>query len=292
MTQDVFDASPFCFGPDPFPDTDAARFGPTNKHNDCFVCELRGYPGLKHRHHSTQFYRLQLETNNSSEMKCDTCKIKHPITTDSSPLIILITSSTLHNVQRNPEVRIPFHLDVESICGASTEDLLLAWRAAYSNVSAPTHTVVLAGLNDIKDKDVKNFERDLSLWSLAISLQHKDSTVRFCKLPRPPMYSWFPCNSYPLPKSPFINYLDKINQMNAAIVKRNMLNGFQDVIGFSMEGCRAGRSRSVRHNLAAWREFVLGETHCLHLNEPNRVRMLKKLVRYILHKIWLKALSS
>ena len=58
------------------------------------------------------------------ELKCPTCKIVHPIEPDVERKVVFMTSSKLHNVFLDPAVRLPFHLDVESICGARLTDMM------------------------------------------------------------------------------------------------------------------------------------------------------------------------
>ena len=103
---------------------------------------------------------------------------------------------------------------------------------------------------------------------------------------RPPSLAWFPGNGPP-PSEGYTNYLDKINLLNNQIDHFNRLNGIDQVIGFSNDGCRAGRKRyrhgepSISHMLHQWREVDQGPERCLHLREKERVNMTRKLARYI-----------
>ena len=82
------------------------------------------------------------------DVDCPSYMVNHPIESDEERVIILLTSSTLHNVILNDEVRVPFHIDIESISGARLMDLYNAWRTAYANVHKPQDLIIIAGLND------------------------------------------------------------------------------------------------------------------------------------------------
>ena len=113
-------------------------------------------------------------------------------------------------------------------------------------------------------------------------------TFRICKLLRPPKYAWFQGTP---PTPDYVNYLDRINAYNDIIGEFNWENGFDNVIGFSHEGCRGGRKRrpggrsQPQHQFSSWREVSQGHEHCLHLNDQSRAVMFRKLCTYIKHNI-------
>ena len=66
--------------------------------------------------------------------------------------------------------RLPFHIDIESICGGGTSELCRAWKVGYRNVTRPQEVLVLAGLNDVVDQhnaggEASGFHSLLKLWN-------------------------------------------------------------------------------------------------------------------------------
>ena len=140
---------PFTFGPDPFRIVEEPMFGSSSNQYACQVCLDTATPGESvkfHRHHSSFFYKKWHLEQGLKELKCPTCKIVHPIEPDVERKVVFMTSSTLHNVFLDPAVRLPFHLDIESICGARLTDMIRAWRRTYGRAEVACDTIVLAGL--------------------------------------------------------------------------------------------------------------------------------------------------
>ena len=95
----------------------------------------------------------------------------------------------------------------------------------------------------------------------------------------------FPANG-PLPAPGYVNYLDKVNQINVVIDNFNKRVGNGSILGFGCEGCRGkkgGILRGTQHKLSDWREASRGARFCLHLKEKKRVKMMIKLFRYVQH---------
>ena len=119
---------------------------------------------------------------------------------------------------------------------------------------------------------------------------NRSSSIRICKLMRPSKLAWLTGNG-PFPTQGYINYLERINEVNAKIDDFNESNGFKNVLGFSLEGMRAGKKRRrngttvLSHMWSAWREVEQGHQFCLHLKEEKRIGMMRKLVRYIGHQM-------
>ena len=97
--------------------------------------------------------------------------------------------------------------------------------------------------------------------------QNPLNTFRIAELLRPPMFAWFPKDGEP-PSREYVNYLDKIDNINKRLKLFNEDGGVTGMIGFSNEGCRSVRCRQKdgsmdnikQHVFKDWRECERG-TH-------------------------------
>ena len=193
---------------------------------------------------------------------------------------------------------MPFHIDIESICGGRTSELCRAWKFGYTNVTRPQDIIVLAGLNNVVNQhnaggEASGFHSLLKLWNYEVKERNPTSTFRACRILRPPKLCWFPANQA-FPTADYGNYMDTIDSMNSRIDQLNKENGEYFVPSFQMEGCRAGgRKRridgvlvpSTRHAFSSWREAEQGRERCLHLTDSKRLAMSGRLCRYIQNNI-------
>ena len=276
---------PYTYGPDPFLVTRPLQaYGNALKTIYCMPCKQRHGLERYHHHHSTAYFN-QHQSRFGSDVNCPTCKIRHPIQNPAEKRIILFTSSTLHNVYLDEQVRFPSHIDIESISGGQINDLYQAWKACYFD-KQPQHVVIVAGLNNVERTSLEVFENTLNKWNFDVLNLNPDNTFRVCKLLKPPKLAWLPGNGNP-PTSTYVNYLDKIEEMNKTIHKINIYNGHSNVIGFGSEGIRASRKKDgsgkkmLMHIFSSWREHRDGREKCLHIADKGRVNMMKKLLRYI-----------
>lgn len=259
-------------------------FGSSSNQYACQVCLDTATPGESvkfHRHHSSFFYKKWHLEQGLKELKCPTCKIVHPIEPDVERKVVFMTSSTLHNVFLDPAVRLPFHLDIESICGARLTDMIRAWRRTYGRAEVACDTIVLAGLNDVPYCTADSFASGLMAWKHDVIEAHPWNTLRVCRLPRPPRLAWFSGDG-PEPDN-YTNYLNRINEINQRIDEFNFTEG-EETIGFQLSGCRGGQ-RGISHVWCQWREIEQGKKHCLHLSDKKRVDMFRTLARHIMTKI-------
>ena len=282
------------YGPDPFPcHTPSSMHGNTSKHMFCRVCYSREGVKKNHRHHSTQAFHEILKNGFTQIVNCPTCKVVHRVKRDCVRELVLVTSSTLHNVHLNPAVRLPFHIDIESICGGKISELHQAWVHAYSNATRAIDTIVVCGLNDVRNCTPEEFMEKVTKWRDDVKKQNPLNTFRMAELLRPPMFAWFPKDGKP-PSNDYVNYLDRIDQINSKIKTFNEEEGAKSMVGFSNEGCRSVKCRQPdgskanekQHIFKDWRECGQGKQACLHLNETRRAGMLLKLVRYIIHNFF------
>ena len=279
---------PFQYGPDPFPvNKPLQRYGNTMKSLYCLPCHTRFGVMRFHRHHSTQHFHTTI-ARTSTDVNCPTCKHTHPIQPQEGYRIVLVTSSTLHNVFLDPQMRSPIHYDVESIPGARLQELYQSWLKVYNN-SFPQHVVVVGGLNDVANTSMANIQATLKRWSINVRSLNNANTFRVCKLLKPPMLAWLPGNGPPPPG--FVNHLERIEEINQYICDLNASNGHFSVIGFGSEGIRKSRKRGadgrqlLMHKFSSWREQSRGPEHCLHLNDNCRTIMMKKLLRYLIANV-------
>lgn len=282
----------FLFGPHPDGLVKYSfEHGSPNKFVWCGVCQFRFGKKIFHRHYSTEYFHL----NNSSkgEVLCPSCKVWHP-TESTGKHIILFTSSTLHDVIYNQAVCLDFHIDVESIPGAQLIDLWKNWQQAYGKLTTVQTVIVVGGLNDVAKKTPTAIINIIKAWQHEVVSLNGNNSFFVTKLMRPPKLAWFPKNGQ-APSTSYVNHLDKINEINLLIDQfNNELYSFP-VVGFQTEGCRSGGSRraldgtiissKTSHNLKAWRELDQGPEFCLHLTEPHRISMFRRLCGFILHRI-------
>lgn len=288
---DVPPLYPFPAGPDPFPaDRPIPRHGNISKNTRCLPCLEKLGIEKYHRHFSSAYFTKK-SVLLGEELKCPTCKTLHNPTLDNR-LIIIYAASTIHNVVLNNSVRFSFHVNIETICGAKLVDLFNDWTATYANLTIPMDVIVIATANDSPNTSPTEYENLLTKWTFKVWDCNKSNTFRICKMLRPPAKVWFPRNGA-LPSN-YTNHIDHINQLNKIIDIQNMMNVDSQVIGFNNEGCRTSRKRTrdndekkgeLSHIFSAWREYPSGK-HCgYHLNDHNQVLMMKRLYKFIEHKI-------
>ena len=176
---------PFIYGPDPFPVTHPLyEYGSPYTFAPCTVCSIRHGERIIHRHHSSIYFAENTLRLYGPTIKCPTCKIQHDGQAGERT-IALFTTSTLHNVYLEPELRMSFHMDIESICGGKTVQLYKAWKVGYKNITKPQDIIVLAGLNDVKTVhktggDGRGYMNLLKLWDHEVkeaNPRHKQFTL-------------------------------------------------------------------------------------------------------------------
>ena len=267
------------------PSDNSMCYGSSSKKKPCQPCFQRFGTTIHHRHHSSRWFQTQERAMGKELLACKVCKKTHGFDAEDKGRIILFSSSTLHNTIFDPSVRAPCHIDIETICGGRLTDMYRTWRACYIADENPMHVILVTGLNDVMRVPPEGFETVLQAWYHELFDLHPASTIRMCKLMRTPSQCWFPANG-PLPVPGYVNYLDKVNQINVVIDNFNKRVGHGSVLGFGCEGCRGkkgGILRGTQHKLSDWREASRGAEFCLHLKEKKRVKMMIKLFRYVEH---------
>jgi len=265
-------------------------YGAPSKDFPCRVCTPLQTPRLYHRHHSTKFLYNTLLERGETTVDCATCKHNHPIHMEEERLVIIVSTSTLHNTFLSPTVQSPIHFNLETICGAGVDLLRASWVSLYWDTPVPMDVIVCAGLNDIAHMDHGEFIQLVCLFKANVIQQNNKNTFVFTGLLRPPKYAWFPANG---PEPPgYTNHLNKINEINSTldIFNQFKFHAMQTTIGFQTEGTRSRPKRNsegimvphIQHQLSAWREAP-NITHCLHLTDVKRANMLNRIIKFIMH---------
>ena len=125
-------------------------------------------------------------TDTTPTVNCPICKVQHNWEVGSRTTV-LFTTTTLHNVFLDPGFRLPFHIDIESICGGRTSELCRAWKFGYTNVTRPQDIIVLAGLNNVVNQhnaggEASGFHSLLKLWNYEVEQRNPTSTFRACRI--------------------------------------------------------------------------------------------------------------
>lgn len=265
------------------------EYGSPTKHFPCRVCAPLTTIPIYHRHHSTMFFHNTMAQRQEKSIDCPTCKENHPIDSDKKRLIVVFSTSCLHNTFLNNVVKTPFHINIETIAGGTIDLLRCNFAQLYWNVQIPMDVVAVAGLNDVQNLELDQLLDNIVLFKRNVLEQNKSNTFTMARLMRPPKYAWFP-NNGPEPKphyGKYINHLEKINDLNSLIDKLNKPNGHTGTLGFQNEGTRGHTKRDAegnrittyRHMFNQWREDR--PELMLHLTEEKRAAMFMKLVKFI-----------
>ena len=149
--------------------------------------------------------------------------------------------------------------------------------------------IVISGNNDIPNLDFDKLVQNIVLFKKNVLEQNPANTFTIARFMRPPKLAWFPCNGpEPTPHyGRYINHLEKINNVNAAIDLINQQNGHVGTLGFQNEGTRGHsktspegiRTTKYKHMFNQWREDRNEQK--LHLVEDKRAAMFNKVVKFI-----------
>ena len=64
---------------------------------------------------------------------------------------LILTNSTLYNVWSTPDLKLPIHMDIESIVGGRIRDLTRALIMLYLIYPERLEIILIAGLNNVGD---------------------------------------------------------------------------------------------------------------------------------------------
>ena len=217
------------------------------------------FRGILNLSNTTQvFYHSTLNLQQIYTVDCPSCKWTHNLNKREDSSVVLMTSSTLHNVFMNPDVRMRFHIDIKSWCGSTTLDLGKAWSRTYELDRGPTDIIISLGLNDVERKKPRAFMNPFHAWKDKGSLNNPTSTFPGCADswgdPNWPDSSrmgrtWPPCMSTTSIRS---------TRLKPSSTASTFQNRHTHVPGFQLE-CRArGSIRNAegvmtKHQMSAWR---------------------------------------
>ena len=131
------------------------EMGSLSKASPCFICSGKNnFCAVHHLHMSTAWYNRQMSLLGNSTPMCHFCDTPHAIDNRTRQNVIL-SDSTLSGVQYlqgwDWADEEPLHCDIEAVPGGKVVALKRVWERAYMRNPLPIDTVLVAGLNDIRD---------------------------------------------------------------------------------------------------------------------------------------------
>lgn len=280
------------------------KMGSIRKTTPCIVCCGRNKTlKIFHIHLSTSFYNRQMISAGNLVPMCHFCDTDHMVDQRTRQNVIL-TTSTLSGIQYiqgwgwNEKDGDPLHCDVEAIPGAKIVTLKKAWERAYMRNPLPIDTLLMAGLNDVRDtaklysnkytmdetaelvsEDILNSIKGLHRVILEHSKQHKvkDSLAVGTILHVPALY-WHKDDGPP-PCPDYINYKAIVDKTNLKIEAFNIENGCTGAPKLQQSGERPlNKGKKRKYQFGAFREEE--KFNMMHLKDHKRVKMAKSCVKY------------
>ena len=281
------------------------EMGSMTKVIPCIICTGRNnYCPVHHRHLSTAWYNRQMTLLGEALPMCHFCDTHHALNKSKRQNVIL-TTSTLSGVQYLQgwgwADQEPLHCDVEAVPGAKIETLTRVWLRAYFKNPLPIDTVLVAGLNDIRDtarlylgkytmeetatkasEDIMNSIKGL----YRVIIEHGktynvNSTLAVATVLHVPALYWHQDDG-PLPAPNYINYKSLIDILNLKIKAFNIENGAICAPKFHWAGEKpVDMSKKRKYMFQSFREKE--KTKMMHLKDSKRMKMEKCLVKYFRH---------
>ena len=280
------------------------RMGSISKSVPCIVCCGRNKAlRIFHIHLSTAYYNRQMIAAGELVPLCHFCEQDHMVDHRTRQNVIL-TTSTLSGIQYmqgwgwDAKDGVPLHCDVEAIPGAKIVTLKKAWERAYMRNPLPIDTVLMAGLNDVRDT-AKLYSNKYSMEETAelvsenilnsikglhrIILEHsrthnvKDS-LAVCTILHVPALYWHDDDGPP-PSQDYINYKAIIDKTNLKIEAFNIEYGSTSAPKLHQTGERPlNKGKKRKYQFGAFREEE--KASMMHLKDHKRFKMAKSLVKY------------
>ena len=259
-----------------------------NQYGDrlCELCSDKNNR-LYHHHLSSQKLREFATKYQSNYLfYCLMCKMQESIVRPNTRKLIL-TSSTLYNVWSIESLKLPIHIDIESIVGGRIRDLTRALIMLYLKHPERLEIILIAGLNNIGDnqpaEDIIEEIRELKQTVQAHSELHSHSETsivsvstilyapKFCSLDVPDK-----CEDWKPPVG-FNNRRDLIENVNAAIKAINV----EDKVNYlklHMEGIRLDKKTGKKlhkhyPDVPIWRETEVRRR--LHLTSHYKAKIAR-----------------
>jgi hypothetical protein len=272
--------------------------GTLDKASPCRICcGHNTFLNIRHVHFSTTYYNKQMAHMGNMTPMCHFCLYPHPIDNRTRQNVILSTS-TLSGV---PFLEgwgwgdeTPLHCDMETVPGAKIVNLKRVWERAYRDNPLPLDTVLVAGLNDIKDLvmayrgrydgpqlaelvadsvmlSIKSLHRVIKAHSQEREVE--DTLAVATILHTPAMYWKEGDGDYPT--RDYYNMKEMIDRTNLEIEAFNLSNGRPKAPKIHQAGERAKKGKRM-YMWEAWREEAKQDK--LHLKDKHRFRVTKNLV--------------
>ena len=198
---------------------------------ECELCSDQDHI-VCHHHVSSQSVRKLAERFQSSYLfHCMMCKTQESIIRPATRKLIL-TTSTLYNVW-NSDLKLPIHIDIESIVGGRIRDLTRALIMLYLIYPERLEIILIAGLNNVGDcqsaKEIMDELTELRLTVKAHTEMHshaQPSTLsistlmyvpKFCSLDLPAN-----CPAEWIPPVGFNNRRALVEEVNEGIKTMNL----------------------------------------------------------------------
>ena len=275
--------------------------GSLNKTSPCKICCGRGSNmSMYHQHFSTAYFNKQMVLKGDMRPQCYFCDTRHPIDHRTRQNVILSTS-TLSGV---PYLtgwgwgdERPTHCDMETIPGGKIVTLRKAWERAYSSNPLPIDTVLVAGLNDVRDlyrlyKDKHSIEELAELVSddiidaieflLKVVKQHSvrfdvDDTLAVSTILHVPAMYWHDDDGN-YPTANYVNLKEVVDKTNLKIAAFNLKNRMTapKLHQSGERSLKHGKKRVFMWN--AWREE--DKHNMMHLKDQHRFKMVRLVVKH------------
>ena len=278
------------------------EMGSMTKAAPCIICSGKNNNfKVHHIHYSTTWYNRQMSSKGVSHPMCHFCDVPHAID-NRTRLNVILTTSTLAGIQYMEgwgwEDQDPLHCDIEAIPGAKIVTLKRAWERAYHRNPLPIDTVLVAGLNDIRDtarlymgkytleetankasEDIMTSIRSLHKVVLEHSVTHNvKSTLAVATVLHVPALYWHKDNGAP-PSPDYVNYKDLVDTLNLKIEAFNIENGVSSAPKLHQSGERPlNKGKKRVYQFQAFRED--DRAKMMHLKDHKRRKMVKCLVKY------------
>ena len=273
------------------------NYGSETGRYPCPVCVNLSSKPYYHRHHSTKYLYNEMLSRDQESVDCLTCKEVHHVNLKEERLTIFFSTSTVHDVVKEPDIKSSNHFNIETICGGTIDLLRMNFSLLYYNETRPMNVILSGGLNDLY-KSTDEIVHELFLFKRNVLQQNKLNTFFVVKMLRPPKYCWLPRNgAQPTPAGhsaqPYDNKLDMVNALNAVIGKMNKHLGYENEASFEYLGMRGFSKKNEKgeevvehqHMLLRWREHMQGAARCLHLDDKLRKVAFKKIIGHIANNL-------
>ena len=292
--------------------------GSLNKSSPCQICCGKN-PNLKihHIHFSTTYYNKQRILKGDTKPMCYYCDLPHTIDQRTRQSVIL-SDSTLSGVPYMEGwgwgEQTPTHCDMETIPGGKIITLRKAWERAYHSNPLAIDTVLVAGLNDIRDlarlyKDKHDMPQMVELISTdvmdAIKSLHQaikahskhwdtEDTLAVGTILHVPAMYWHEADGE-YPSFDYNNLKEVVDKTNLKIEAFNLENGSPSTHTPKLHqagerGLKVGGGKTVKmYIFQAWREEE--KQAMMHLKDPHRFKMTK-MYAIVLHHCYSKIIST